>query len=502
MSDNTDEQKEAAMEKLNLTRQNHLEPDLKELEDMLISLKSVLRSKDLDCGEWQDNLRDILKFQDTDGSFKLVDSFRIESDARVDFCYMPTYLCTAILMKALMYGGSGMVASVKEALATALKVCCGRGLTGHGYDSFRGKVEALKIFMKAGLREFLLMYPDLSRVFTDMIVEISTEFADREAHEDYLAGWGADFTAEIKAINAYLSTYTVFVYGTLLQGEKNHDFYLSESNYSGKAHITGFDMYDIGCFPGIVPGDSMVKGELYVISKDTLSELDYLEGEGSLYVRRCVPAMAENGETSFSLVYIYNYSVDNLERIPETLQPYTESWKDRLNNYVWYVSYGSNMLSERFMHYIKGGQYEGGGAYLEPCADTSDPIAVATYNIPYDMYFRNSSGSWGGKGVSFLDTSKPGHALGVAYLITKEQFEHVACQENGGCPPEYSSWYNTIVSLGTLNGYEVVTITNDSVAYFNAPSEKYLETLHRGIAEHYPEMSGEDIGQYLMECIR
>ena len=487
---------------LNLTRQNHLKPDFMDLESMLRSLRSVLYSKDLDCAEWQDNLRDVLKFQDTDGSFKLVDSFRIESDARVDFCYMPTYLCTAILMKALMNGESGMLASIKEALSTALKACCGRGFNGHGYDSFSGKVEALKIFMEAGLREFLLMYPDLCRDFTDMIVEISAEFEDREAREDYLAGWGTDFTAEINTINKYLSTYTVFVYGTLLQGERNHDFYLSESSYSGKAHITGFDMYDIGCFPGIVPGDSMVKGELYVISKATLSELDYLEGEGSLYVRRCVPAVAENGETSFSLVYIYNCNVDDLERIPETLQPYTASWKDRLKNYVWYVSYGSNMLRERFIHYIKGGQYEGGGASHEPCSDISDPIAVTTYNIPYDMYFRNNSGSWGGKGVSFLDVSQPGNALGVAYLITKDQFEHVACQENGGCPPKYSSWYNTIVALGELDGHEVVTITNDLVANFNAPSEKYLETLHRGIAEHYPEMSGEDIDQYLTECIR
>lgn len=311
------------MNVLNLIRQNHYEPDFQGLENMLRALMSILYSKDLDCKEWQDNLEAILKFQDSDGSFKLVDSFRIESDARVDFCYMPTYLCTAILMKALMYGKSETCDPIKEALSTALKACCGRGLAGHGYDSFSGKVEALKIFMEAGLREFLLIYPDLCRDFTDMIGAISTEFADREERKDYLAGWGTNFTAEINAINEYLSTYTVFVYGTLLQGERNHNFYLSESSYSGKAHITGFDMYDIGYFPGIVPGDGVIKGELYDVSKETLSDLDYLEGEGNLYVRHCVPAIDENNETRLSLVYIYNHCIDGLDRIPEALQPYT-----------------------------------------------------------------------------------------------------------------------------------------------------------------------------------
>ena len=490
------------MNKLNLTRQNHHEPNFQGLGNMLRALMSVLYSKDLDCAEWQDNLEAILRFQDSDGSFKLVDSFRIESDARVDFCYMPTYICTAILMKALMYDRSGTSTLVKEALSTGLKVCCGRGLAGHGYDSFRGKTEALKVFMEAGLREFLLLYPDLCRDFTDMIGAISEEFADREARGDYLAGWGTDFEAEIKVIHEYLSTYTVFVYGTLLQGERNHDFYLHESRYSGKAHIIGFDMYDIGYYPGIIPGDGLIKGELYDISKDTLSDLDYLEGEGSLYVRHCVPTIVENSETYLTLVYIYNHSIDGLDRIPEALQPYTADWKDRLDDYVWYVSYGSNMLKERFMHYIKGGQYEGGGAYHEPCSDTSEPITVTAYDIPYDMYFRNSSGSWGGKGVSFLDTSQPGHALGVAYLITREQFEHVTCQENGGCSPEHSSWYNTIISLGSLDRCEAFTITNDSVANFNDSSEEYLKTLHRGIAEHYPEMDNEEIERYLTNCIR
>ena len=51
---------------------------------------------------WTKNLSTIVDFQDSDGSFKLFDSYEIPSDARVDFCWVPTYICTAILMKAYM----------------------------------------------------------------------------------------------------------------------------------------------------------------------------------------------------------------------------------------------------------------------------------------------------------------------------------------------------------------------------------------------------------------
>lgn len=176
---------------------------------------------------------------------------------------------------------------------------------------------------------------------------------------------------------------------------------------------------------------------------------------------------------------------------------------NRTDDYVWYVSYGSNMLRERFLHYIKGGAYEAGGACHEPCADTTPPREVRAFDIPFDMYFGNTSRSWEGKGVSFLDINTPGSAKGVAYLITREQFAHVACQENDGKKPEDNpNWYNVAVSFGTCGGYDVVTVTNDSLRPYNRPGEAYLETLARGLRENYPGMSDDDIRTYLNACDR
>ena len=170
---------------------------------------------------------------------------------------------------------------------------------------------------------------------------------------------------------------------------------------------------------------------------------------------------------------------------------------------LYYVSYGSNMLCERFMHYIRGGSFAGGGACHEPCADQSEPREVITIDIPYDMYYRNSAPAWGGKGVSFLDITKPGRAYGVAYLITREQFRHVTVQENNGRQPEDSpGWYNAVIQLEPINGYEVWTISNYKTENFNDPSEAYLDTLRRGMREHYPGMSEEEVDAYLEGCKR
>lgn len=171
--------------------------------------------------------------------------------------------------------------------------------------------------------------------------------------------------------------------------------------------------------------------------------------------------------------------------------------------YVWYVSYGSNMLRKRFMHYIEGGRFENGGADLKACTDITPPLDVKTVNIPYDMYFGNRSRSWEGGGVSFLDTEKQGHALGVAYLVTREQFEHVAAEENGGIfPAGKGEWYSDIISIGEIDGYEIVTISNRNIREYNKPCEAYLETLRRGLRENYTDMDEEEIESYLQNCIK
>ena len=469
-----------------LTRLN--EPNFDELYEMKSALKDFLEEKaDSANSEWMENLNTILDFQDSDGSFKLFSTYEIPSDARVDFCHEPTYICSSILMKAYLTGDSKLKEKIETPLIHGLERCCCRNLTGHGYESLQGQIDALNIFMKGGLREFIDLHPDLNSKFTEMILNIMVEFDAREEQEAFKGTWGEDYKEDILEINEYSSTRKVFVYGTLMNGEDNHHF-LENSTCLGKAAIEGYDMYNVGgWYPAIIPGNSRIIGELYEVPENDMPSIDMLEGEGSLYIRKCEIT------TGNEMAYIYEYARDTegLDKI--------DSWKE----YIWYVSYGSNMLEERFLCYIEGGCFEDGGSYNEPCQDTTRPLEKRAIDIPYDMYFGNTSGSWNGCGVSFLDTTKEGHALGVAYLITREQFEHVAAEENCGRFPNGTGyWYENIRNLGEMDGFEMVTITNDELRPYNEPCEEYLNTLKRGIRENWSEMSEEDIENYLDSCIR
>ena len=466
------------MTTLKLTRLN--EPNIEKLYEMKSTLRNFLEGGDFE------NLNTILDFQDKDGSFKLFSTYEIPSDARVDFCHEPTYICSSILMKAYLTGDSKLKQKIETPLIHGLERCCCRNLTGHGYDALKGQIEALNIFMKGGLREFIDLHPDLNSKFTEMILNIMVEFDAREEQEAFKGIWGEDYKEDILKINEYFSTRKVFVYGTLMNGESNHHF-LESSTCLGKAAIEGYDMYNVGGFyPAIIPGNARIIGELYEVPENDMTSIDMLEGEGSLYIRKCEIT------TDNELAYIYEYAQDTegLDKI--------DSWKE----YIWYVSYGSNMLEERFLCYIEGGCFEGSASYRYPCEDPTRPLEKRAIDIPYDMYFGNYSGSWEGCGVSFLDTTKDVHALGVAYLITRDQFEHVAAEENGGRSPGYGNWYEDIISLGEMDGFEMLTISNNELRPYNEPCEDYLNTLKRGIRENWSEMSEEDIDNYLDSCIR
>ena len=470
------------MTALKLTRLN--EPNFEKLYEMKSALKDFL-DKDSDCKNWMENLNAILDFQDTDGSFKLFSTYEIPSDARVDFCHDPTYICSSILMKAYLTGDSKLTQKIETPLIQGLERCCMRGLRGHGYDALQGQIEALNIFMKGGLREFIDLHGELNPEFTEMILNIISQFKALEDEEHFTGPWGEYYKEDILKINKYFNTRKVFVYGTLMKGENNHHF-LEDSRFLGVSAIEGYEMYNVGWYPAIIPGEGTIPGELYEVPEWDMKHIDSLEGEGSLYIRKCETT------TEGGLAYIYEYAQDtgNLKKI--------DSWKD----YIWYVSYGSNMLEKRFLCYIEGGQFEGSGSYRRPCQDTTPPIERRSIDIQYGMYFGNYSGSWEGCGVSFLDTTKEGHALGVAYLITEEQFEHVAAEENGGRTPGGGNWYEDIISLGEVDGYKLVTVTNEELRPYNEPCEDYLNTLKRGIRENWSEMSEEDIKSYLDSCIR
>jgi len=84
------------------------------------------------------------------------------------------------------------------------------------------------------------------------------------------------------------TTTTIFVYGTLLRGERNHSK-LSGARFLGEvATSAGFELRDLESFPGMVKGTGSVQGELYVVSQEVLPVLDALEGHPDRFWRTTI----------------------------------------------------------------------------------------------------------------------------------------------------------------------------------------------------------------------
>ena len=303
------------MEILKLNKQKHDDFEMDELYQMFNDLNEYLHEDEFNFkSHLKKNLNTILDFQDSDGSFKLLDSFNVLNDSIGDYWFIPSYFCCVILMRAFMTDCSTFSSREKSALQNGLKFACSRNLTAHGYEGFSGQIYALYIFMAGGIREFMDLYSDFCPEFGEMICKIISNFRDMESHKDFLGPSGKSYESKIKDINEYFSKRRVFVYGTLMKGENNHN-YLQNSTFLNSAIIYGYDMYDVGCYPAIVRGENEIYGELYSVSLKDLEMIDMLEGEGHLYTRRCERVTDSEGYVSFAFIYLYLGDVSKLKKI-------------------------------------------------------------------------------------------------------------------------------------------------------------------------------------------
>lgn len=163
----------------------------------------------LNGNELRAQVKAVLKEQKDDGSFSLIDNYRIDADCRVAYGYVPSYYGTAILMKADYE--NLLSAEEEEAFAKALKFSMGRNLVGAGYESTEGLLEALYIFIEAGLFKWMQdrkeKYPEFCQMIENHINEIEEALRTGKTVSD----WERDFRREFEEL---LEIYdTAFAYG-------------------------------------------------------------------------------------------------------------------------------------------------------------------------------------------------------------------------------------------------------------------------------------------------
>lgn len=175
---------------------------------------------------------------------------------------------------------------------------------------------------------------------------------------------------------------------------------------------------------------------------------------------------------------------------------------------IWYASYGSNLLRERFLAYIRGGRPPGAKFIQVGCSDPTPPSHDHGIMILHRLYFAGALRQWESAGIAFVDPIKDSIAktLGRMYLISTDQFREVVLQENGyrrmnvdlgmdlektlqeGSTELREGLYRTLLCLGEEGGYPIFTFTaggGPDEAPLNPPGPLYLTIIVRGLKETF-----------------
>jgi gamma-glutamylcyclotransferase (GGCT)/AIG2-like uncharacterized protein YtfP len=110
----------------------------------------------------------------------------------------------------------------------------------------------------------------------------------------------------------------ILVYGTLRQGQRANRA-LQDAQFVDTVNVTGFDMYNLGGFPGVVENENNkvgIVGEVYALpdgeeGNEILRHLDYYEGyypqnlERSNYLRKEIEVL---GQPTF--IYVFNRPIN------------------------------------------------------------------------------------------------------------------------------------------------------------------------------------------------
>lgn len=94
----------------------------------------------------------------------------------------------------------------------------------------------------------------------------------------------------------------IFVYGTLKKGFSNNYLLIGQKLIGNFVTEKKYRLVSLGSFPGLIDGDKSIKGEVYEVSDECLSNLDILECVPKLYYR----AFLDICDISDVQGYIYN----------------------------------------------------------------------------------------------------------------------------------------------------------------------------------------------------
>ena len=115
-------------------------------------------------------------------------------------------------------------------------------------------------------------------------------------------------------------THALFIYGTLMPGLRL-EAEMHGARFMGAAQVPG-RLVDVGRYPGLLPGDGVVSGEVYEVDDAHLARLDVVEDmvpgdrAASQYWREEVTVLNGTLQGQRVQTYVYNRPVEGCTPIP------------------------------------------------------------------------------------------------------------------------------------------------------------------------------------------
>jgi gamma-glutamylcyclotransferase (GGCT)/AIG2-like uncharacterized protein YtfP len=141
----------------------------------------------------------------------------------------------------------------------------------------------------------------------------------------------------------------LFVYGSLLRG-MSLSKHMEGSRFLGPAYVMA-DLFFLGFYPGIIPGNQIVFGELYEVPLEILPGIDKVEDcyendpKSSIYLRKSIDTYRfADGQMVKAVAYYYNKDSEGKPRI--NCGDYRRFMLSQKSDKAWYIGYGSNMSSQ------------------------------------------------------------------------------------------------------------------------------------------------------------
>jgi hypothetical protein len=177
---------------------NRLDNYVREMRESLDELQNGAADTSLST----EFILSLIEQQDEKGFWALIPSPEVDSDIRVAYWYEPTYIATAFMMHNYLINQNiaQEIDDFENALQKGLEASTGRGLKGHGHDDIKGRLDALEIFSKANVLQFVNLYPELYPRFSKMIEKIVKWLNTAVKTGQTKGDWGEEYKADMERV--------------------------------------------------------------------------------------------------------------------------------------------------------------------------------------------------------------------------------------------------------------------------------------------------------------